>query len=133
MVQPRSSHRYEYQVDQSSAIRVIVMRTYLHITDRNTVSFTVPYDFILNLLPSFHTLLNQHLRTIGERLDTQLPQILFVVCKSTSQSPKSVRRTNNNWIPNTLHSRQRLIEIRCRGRLGTFLFNLSHRLRKKFA
>lgn len=73
MEQRQLNHRCEYRGDQSSAIRMIYWGHYLHITDGDAIPSTISDHFVLDLFPSFHTLLNQHLWTVGERLGTQFP------------------------------------------------------------
>lgn len=103
-----------------------VNNTYLHVTHGDTVVPAIPNNFILNLLPTLHTLLNQYLRTSSKCLATQLGQLLHILGETRTQTTESIGSSNNDGETNSVGGFDSLGQVDRGGRLGALLANLLH-------
>lgn len=107
--------------------------THLHVTHGDTIVPAVPNNFILNLLPTLHTLLNQNLRTSSKGLATQLCQLLHILGETRTQTTESIGSSNNDGETNSIGSFDSLCQVDRGSRLGTLLANLLHSTGKHFS
>lgn len=107
--------------------------THLHVTHGDTVVPAISNNFILNLLPTLHTLLDQNLRTSSKGFATQLSQLLHILGKTRTQTTESVSSSNNDGETNSLGGFNCLGQVNGSGRLGALLANLFHSTSKHFS
>ena len=100
--------------------------SHLHVANRDTIVPAIPHDLILNLLPALHALLDKHLWTCGERLPTEVPELLLVLRKPTAEPTKRIRRADDDGEPDLLRGRNGLVSGRGGCALRAPLADLDH-------
>ena len=99
---------------------------YLHVANGDTIISAITDNLVLNLLPAFHALLDQYLRTSCECFGAESTQLILVLSKSRTKTTKCVRSTNDDRETNGLRSSNRVIQVsRCTA-LSALLTNLLH-------
>jgi hypothetical protein len=100
--------------------------THLHVTNCDTIVSAVSDDLVLDLLPTLHTLLNEHLGTDGESLVAQLGELLFVLGETGTETTKGKGSSNDDWVADGLGRSSGFWEVDSSGRLGALFTNLLH-------
>lgn len=109
------------------------MDAHLHVTDCDAIVSAVSDDLVLDLLPSFHASLDEHLRTCSEGFAAELDQLLLVLCEAGAETTECVRRSHDDRVADLLGSGRAFVEIDSRGRLGAVLADLCHGLREQLS
>lgn len=100
--------------------------SHLHVAHRDTIIPTISHDLILNLLPSLHAFLDEHLRARRKRLLAELPELLLVLRKTTAEPTKRIRRADDDREPDLLRSCNSLVGSRSSRALCASLADLEH-------
>lgn len=106
-------------------------RTYLHITNNNTIIPTITNNLVLDLLPALHTLFDEDLRTRGERLTAKSLELLLVLRKTGAETTKSVSGPNDDRVANDVGSGDSLVLSRSGVGLSAAFADLFHSGREK--
>lgn len=80
---------------------------------------SISNNFVLDLLPAFQRLLNQHLRTQSQRLGRQVSKLILVVGESRSKTSEREGRSEDDGVTDHSRSLESSVDGRHGGRLSS--------------